>query len=162
LVWSVRGADHSSAWFHRIECANDFVVYVADPAPTTWTRLCMRQADALLLLARADAPAAPWPVMPADGPGSAAARSELVLLHDGADDRALPSHLRRHQPAQRLHPAGGLAGVGPQGQPAAAAGVRRGHDRGPAAALLCGLGESDHRQEQRAPAGRAVALAARL
>ena len=83
LVWSVRGADHSSAWFHRIESANDFVVYVADPEPTTWTRLCMRQADALLLLARAEAPAAPWPVMPGAGPGGAAARSELVLLHDG-------------------------------------------------------------------------------
>lgn len=83
LVWSVRGADHSSAWFHRIESANDFVVYVADPEPTTWTRLCMRQADSLLLLARAEAEAAPWPVMPGSGPGGAAARSDLVLVHDG-------------------------------------------------------------------------------
>ena len=33
LVWSVRGADHTSAWFHRIESANDFVVYVADRRP---------------------------------------------------------------------------------------------------------------------------------
>ena len=34
------------------------------PEPTTWTKLCMRQADSLLLLARAEAPARPWPVMP--------------------------------------------------------------------------------------------------
>ena len=83
LVWSVRGADHSSAWFHRIESVNDFVVYVADSAATAWTKLCMRQADALLLLARADAPARPWPVMPGDAQRSAAARAELVLLNDG-------------------------------------------------------------------------------
>jgi NTE family protein len=82
LVWSVRGADHTSAWFHRIESANDFVVYVADPEPTTWTKLCVRQADALLMIARADAPAAPWPVMPSDQQIGAAARAELVLLHD--------------------------------------------------------------------------------
>ncbi|SRR5579871_385277 len=82
LVWSVRGADHSSAWFHRFESANDFVVYVADAEPTPWTKLCMRQADALLLLARAEAAAQPWPVMPEAGRGTAA-RVELVLLGEG-------------------------------------------------------------------------------
>jgi len=82
LVWSVRGAEHTSAWFHRIESANDFVVYVADPEPTTWTKLCMRQADSLLLLARAEASAERWPVMPEESVAGAAARSELVLLHE--------------------------------------------------------------------------------
>ncbi|MBS0375588.1 MAG: patatin-like phospholipase family protein [Proteobacteria bacterium] len=84
LVWSVRGADHTSAWFHRIESANDFVVYVADPEPTPWSKLCVRQADAVLFVARADAEARPWPLRGAElGPGSSA-RAELVLLHDGA------------------------------------------------------------------------------
>ena len=82
LVRSVRGADHTSAWFHRIESANDFVVYVADPEPTSWTKLCVRQADALLLVARAAADATPWPVMPNDGQHGASGRAELVLLHD--------------------------------------------------------------------------------
>jgi NTE family protein len=91
LVWSVRGADHSSAWFHRFESANDFVVYVADAAPTAWTKLCMRQADALLLLTRAEAPAQPWPVMPAPGRGTAA-RAELVLL---GEDRVVPGAAAR-------------------------------------------------------------------
>ncbi len=83
LVWSVRGADHTSAWFHRIETVNDYVVYVADPEPTTWSKLCVRQADSVLLVARAEAPAAPWPLAVRDlGHGSLSARAELVLLHD--------------------------------------------------------------------------------
>jgi NTE family protein len=83
LVWSVRGADHTSAWFHRIESANDYVVYVADPEPTTWSKLCVRQADAVLAVARAEAPAGPWPVSGRDlGAGAGIARVELVLLHD--------------------------------------------------------------------------------
>jgi NTE family protein len=83
LVWSVRGADHSSAWFHRIESGSDYVVYVADAEPSNWSRLCVRQADAILLLARAESEARPWPISLADAGGSlAASRSELVLLHD--------------------------------------------------------------------------------
>ncbi|MEI8298540.1 MAG: patatin-like phospholipase family protein [Pseudomonadota bacterium] len=84
LVWSGRGAEHTSGWFHRIESANDFVVYVADPAPTTWTKLCVRQGDALLLVARAASAPGPWPL--GDGielPRDTAARAELVLCHEG-------------------------------------------------------------------------------
>ncbi len=84
LVRSERGAAHTSQWFHRIESSNDFVVYVAEPTPTTWSKLCVRQADTLLLLANATAPAGPWPVL---GTVPAArgvdARAELVLLHPG-------------------------------------------------------------------------------
>ncbi len=85
LVWSVRGADHTSHWFHKVEASNDYVVYVADPGASTWTKLCMRQADTLLLLAAAQNEAAPWPAL-AQGPDQRAAlqRAELVLLHDGA------------------------------------------------------------------------------
>ena len=80
LVWSVRGADHTSDWFHRVESANDFVVYVADPSATPWSRLCVRQADAWLLLARAESPAGAWPQLPPEMP--AQGRAELLLLHD--------------------------------------------------------------------------------
>ncbi|HEX7416525.1 MAG TPA: patatin-like phospholipase family protein, partial [Steroidobacteraceae bacterium] len=84
LVWSVRGAEHTSHWFHKIEALNDFVVYVADPTVTSWSKLCVRQADALVLVARADATAAPWPVLAALRESSMAPqRSELVLLHEG-------------------------------------------------------------------------------
>jgi NTE family protein len=98
LVWSVRGADHTSDWFDRVEGANDFVVYCADPDATTWTKLCVRQADALLLLARAEAPDGDWPLLAGDGardafgPRSGAHRAHLVLLHDGP---LAPGHAAR-------------------------------------------------------------------
>ena len=92
LIWRGRGSDHTSAWFHRIESANDFVVYVADPEPTSWTKLCVRQADSVLLLARAAAPARPWPVMPLDALLAGASCAELVLLHE---DRVLPGAAAR-------------------------------------------------------------------
>ena len=92
LVWPIRGAEHTSGWFHGIESANDFVVYVADPSPTTWSQLCVRQADTLLMLTRAEAPAAPWSVRirhPVTGAVNSPA--ELVLLHSGAVERGAAS-----------------------------------------------------------------------
>ena len=60
LVWSQRGAEHTSQWFHAIERANEFVVYVCDSTPSKWSKLCLRQADAVLLVARTAAKPAPW------------------------------------------------------------------------------------------------------
>src|SRR5580658_8324245 len=84
LVWNVRAASHTSHWFHRIESANDYVVYVAEASAGRWSSLCMRQADAVLLLARADSEVGPWPThsRPQDAT-MASQRAELVLLHDG-------------------------------------------------------------------------------
>jgi len=82
LVWSQRGAAHTSQWFHGIERANEFVVYVCDVAPTSWSRLCMRQADVVLLLTRADSQVKEWPVKDAnEGARQVQLRTELVLLH---------------------------------------------------------------------------------
>ena len=53
LVWDVRATTHTSAWFSRIEELNDYVVYVADPTESGWTRQCCRQADVVLCLAHA-------------------------------------------------------------------------------------------------------------
>lgn len=82
LVWSQRGAEHTSQWFHSVERANDFVVYVCDAGPTSWSKLCLRQADVVVLLAQAEADAKDWimPVIGAD-PGVIARRMEIVLLH---------------------------------------------------------------------------------
>ena len=52
LVWSGRGSSHTSHWFANVESANDFVIYVADAGTTPWSKLCVRQADALLPLPR--------------------------------------------------------------------------------------------------------------
>jgi len=83
LVWSVRAESHTSYWFHKIEAANDFVVYVGDPTPGRWSNLCVRQADSLLLLARADATPGRWAALTGARESSIAPqRAELVLLHD--------------------------------------------------------------------------------
>lgn len=85
LVWSVRGAAHTSHWFHVVEAANDFVVYVAEPNAGNWTSLCVRQADALLLVARADGAPGEWHALTDQrAAGTATQRAELVLLHEGA------------------------------------------------------------------------------
>ncbi len=83
LVWSVRGAEHTSHWFNNVESANDFVIYVADPTPSAWSKLCLRQADSLLLVARAADPASDWPALATNADGRLALqRAELVLLHE--------------------------------------------------------------------------------
>lgn len=82
LVWSARGAEHTSHWFHKLEASNDYVVYVADHQATTWTKLCLRQADSLLLLASAESPAGPWDALLTDHEARIARpRAELILLH---------------------------------------------------------------------------------
>lgn len=83
LVWDVRASTHTSAWFSRIEELNDFVVYVADPTETGWTRQCCRQADVILLAAHARAEVQPWPTSVTEAALSRGARMELALLHDG-------------------------------------------------------------------------------
>ena len=85
LVWSVRGAAHTSHWFSVIEASNDFVVYVGEAGVNNWTSLCVRQADALMLLARADNAPGEWAVLAtARDATTAPQRAELVLLHEGS------------------------------------------------------------------------------
>ena len=99
LVWSVRAESHTSHWFHKIEAANDFVVYVGDPTPGRWSRLCVRQADALLLLARADGAPGPWQALVGARESSMAPqRAELILLHDGAITRGAAARWLAVQP----------------------------------------------------------------
>jgi NTE family protein len=44
-----------SNWLNSVEADSDFIFYVADEALTDWTKKCIRQADALLLVAAAGA-----------------------------------------------------------------------------------------------------------
>jgi NTE family protein len=112
LVWSVRGADHTSQWFHRIENANDYVVYVADPGATPWSRLCVRQADALVLVARAEAEAAAWEVLEGVRETALAPpRTELVLLHDERIERGAAARWLRVLPGVPHHHVVGAADV---------------------------------------------------
>jgi NTE family protein len=106
LVWDVRATTHTSAWFSRMEELNDYVVYVADPTESGWTRQCCRQADVVLCLAQARGEVRTWA-----GSISAAltrgARIELALLHEGSFAAAAPcarpgDRLRRRRRLQLL------------------------------------------------------------
>ncbi|HZO21326.1 MAG TPA: patatin-like phospholipase family protein [Steroidobacteraceae bacterium] len=104
LVWSVRAESHTSHWFHKIETSNEFVVYVGDPTPGRWSNLCVRQADALLLLARAEGEPGRWAALSSPRDSSMAPqRSELVLLHDGALVRGAAARWLAGQPSVPHH-----------------------------------------------------------
>jgi NTE family protein len=112
LVWSVRAAAHTSHWFHRLEAANDYVVYVADSQPSVWSNLCVRQADALLLLARAESEAGNWAVLDGQrGPSLAPQRAELILLHDGDFVRGAAARWIAQHPEIAHHHVNGAADI---------------------------------------------------
>jgi NTE family protein len=69
------------AWLHRVEAAHRFVVYRADDGDTAWTRRCLRQADRVLLVARAGTDPAPGPAEEALAAVPAELRRDLVLVH---------------------------------------------------------------------------------
>jgi NTE family protein len=82
LVWDARASTHTASWFNGIEELNDYVVYVADPGSTGWTRQCCRQADVILLLAPAGGEPRPWPTAILESATARGARVDLALLHD--------------------------------------------------------------------------------
>jgi NTE family protein len=83
LVWDVRASSHTAGWFNHIEAVNDFIVYLADPASSGWTRQCCRQADTLLLAGNAGDTPRPWPADVAESATRGGKRVELALLHGG-------------------------------------------------------------------------------
>src|SRR5262249_58555503 len=71
----------------RLEEKWPFVLYVAETADPIWRRLCLRQADALVLVARADAfqdglaAPAPWSEVGLKGAAPMPKLEHLVLVH---------------------------------------------------------------------------------
>jgi NTE family protein len=87
----------------EVEAENNFVLFIADPQPTAWTRRCLRHCDQILLVADADAPPALHPIeSECLGEGSDAARSDrtLILLHPA--DRLTPRGTARWYDRRRL------------------------------------------------------------
>ncbi|MBS0417456.1 MAG: patatin-like phospholipase family protein [Proteobacteria bacterium] len=104
LVTSSQATDRTTHWFHRLERANDFVIYVADLQPTSWTRLCMRQADMLLLAADGDAEPRPWPALGGSTDGAIDVRpAELLLLHRSRPTAGIAGRWLKAQRCRRLH-----------------------------------------------------------
>jgi NTE family protein len=88
MISSAQASERTSHWFHRVERANDFVVYLTDARPTHWSRLCIRRADVLLLVADAGCEPRGWLALDTmDEVGAAMRAAEIVLVH-GAGARS--------------------------------------------------------------------------
>ncbi|HEU0077375.1 MAG TPA: cyclic nucleotide-binding domain-containing protein [Longimicrobiaceae bacterium] len=91
------------AWLEAQEAAHRFVVYEAEAGTTPWTRRCMRQADRLLLVARAEDDPRPGEAERAllglEGRVTDA-HEVLVLVHPGGD--RLPTGTRRWLEGRRV------------------------------------------------------------
>jgi NTE family protein len=92
----------------RLEAAHDFVLLVADDAPTAWTRRCSRSCDHVVLLADATQP----PALHANEteclmrrPGRIEAAETLVLLHpaDLRSPRGTRAWLDRRPVSGHMH-----------------------------------------------------------
>ena len=84
-------ADQTAEWFNTFEAAHDIVFYRGDTPDSSWSHLCLRQADRILLLARSDRP---LPARPLDMPAfkdRARELPELLLLHPSGQ-KGLPEH----------------------------------------------------------------------
>jgi len=85
--------DRLVSWLNEQEARFPFVVYEAEPEANAWTRRCLRQADRVMLLARARGNPALSPVeaelAAAGKDGDLHENVELILLHENSD--ALPT-----------------------------------------------------------------------
>jgi predicted acylesterase/phospholipase RssA/CRP-like cAMP-binding protein len=102
-------AHQVARWCAELENEHELVVYYADPEPTPWTRVCVRQADLLLLVADATAPPDLREVeqFAAHSREFAHNRTELVLVHPswtedprGTSRWLAPRKLDRHHHAR--------------------------------------------------------------
>ena len=77
-------------WLHEAEQDTPVLVYEADRTWTAWTDRAVRQADEILVVARAGDDPAPGPLeqRAVAGHGSHAPRTTLVLLHGASTERA--------------------------------------------------------------------------
>lgn len=112
LVWNHRGAQRTTEWFHEVERANEFVVYVCDAVASTWSKLCLRQADVILLLADADSHTSDWPALQGYlDRNLTGQRPELVLLHRNSSTVGLTQHWLDLKPGLPHHHVRGPADI---------------------------------------------------
>lgn len=81
-----------SHWLDEIESSHEFLLFVADPHPSEWTRRCTRDADEILLLANARLPPDVHQIeesLLTRVTETSAVTQRLVLLHE--PDARLPS-----------------------------------------------------------------------
>jgi len=85
LVPSARANEQTTHWFHRLERANKYVVYVTDSRPTNWSKLCLRQAQASVVIVGSDSDVRPCTALSYTSDQSVATQNaELVLIGRGS------------------------------------------------------------------------------
>jgi lysophospholipid hydrolase len=89
------------AWIGEQEARHRFVLYEADPDASGWTRRCARQADRVVLVARASASPAAGAVESAIRAEAPRARVELLLLQE--DDAERPGGTGAWLEGRALH-----------------------------------------------------------
>jgi NTE family protein len=86
-------AEETTEWFNRFEAEHDIVFYKGDTPDSTWTHFCLRQADQVLYLARADEKV---PLHPFERRLFKVQTSppELLLVHERGDSpHRMPKHI---------------------------------------------------------------------
>ncbi len=87
-------SDETTEWFNRFEAEHDVVFYQGDEPDSTWTSFCLRQADRVLLVARADERLPLHPFERRFFDRDIGAQPELLLLHPSSNARpGLPQHI---------------------------------------------------------------------
>ncbi|HEY2007973.1 MAG TPA: patatin-like phospholipase family protein, partial [Rhizomicrobium sp.] len=102
-VLDVAASDQSADWFNNFEAAHDVVFYRGDLPDSAWTHQCLRQADRIFLLARANQP---LPLAPLELPAFKARASgppQLLLLHPDGASAVLPDHFSVRSGLFRAH-----------------------------------------------------------
>jgi NTE family protein len=91
-VVDANASDQTAEWFNSFEQAHDVVFYRGDAPDSPWTQLCLRQADRVFLLARANQPLPPAPLSLPAFKERAPGPPELLLLHPDGASAVLPDH----------------------------------------------------------------------
>src|SRR5262245_44331091 len=86
-------SDETTDWFNRFEAEHDVVFYQGDEPDSTWSSFCLRQADRVLLLARADEQLPLHPFERRYFNRELGAQPELLLLHPGGGRPGMPQHI---------------------------------------------------------------------
>lgn len=91
------------ALLDELEANQKYLLYVADPALSNWTRRCVGQADRVLLVADATESPQPGPVEKWLADFEVPLRTELVLWHPAATERPKDTALFLNQRAVNIH-----------------------------------------------------------